>query len=55
MKNSTKVMMAKIMVTALIVSMASAFAACKKKSNVPTKEEFLNEHMSISTIRIRMV
>ena len=46
MKNSTKVMMAKIMAMALIVSMASAFAACKKKSNVPTKEEFLNEHIN---------
>ena len=46
MKNSTKAIVAKILVAALIVSMASAFSACKKKSKVPTKEEFLNEHIN---------
>ena len=46
MKNSAKAIVVKIMVTVLIISMASAFSACKKKSKVPTKEEFLNEHIN---------
>lgn len=48
MKNSAKAIVVKIMVTVLIISMACVFSACKKKSKVPTKEEFLNEHINDS-------
>ncbi len=45
-KNSGKTLAAKILAMVLIVSVAGIFSACKKKSKVPTKEEFLNEHIN---------
>ncbi|MBR3057551.1 MAG: hypothetical protein IKG93_06230 [Clostridiales bacterium] len=44
MKKTTESIVVKILSIALIVSVASAFPACKKKSKVPTREEFLKEH-----------
>ena len=45
-KNSGKTLAAKILAMVLIVSVAGIFSACKKKSKIPTKEEFLNEHIN---------